>query len=42
MVLDLEKAQQIPDDWRLDYNFIRPHGSLEQITPAEFKAEIFS
>lgn len=37
--MDLEEAQQILDDWRLDYNITRPHGSLEQITPAEFKAE---
>ncbi len=37
--MDLEEAQQILDDWRVDYNITWPHGSLEQITPAEFKAE---
>jgi putative transposase len=36
--MDLEEAQQILEDWRLDYNNTRPHGSLEQIPPAEFKA----
>ena len=36
--MDLKEAQQVLEHWRLDYNNTRPHGSLEQITPVEFKA----
>ena len=37
--MNLEEAQQILEHWRLDYNNTRPHGSLKQIPPAEFKAD---
>lgn len=30
------EAQQISDSWRKEYNFERPHGSLNGATPAEF------
>ncbi len=36
--LTLEEAQRILDGWRFEYNNYRPHGSLNQITPAEFRA----
>lgn len=35
---NLEEAQRILDGWRFEYNNYRPHGSLNQITPAEFRA----
>ena len=28
------------DAWRDEYNYRRPHGSLEQRTPAEYRAEV--
>jgi putative transposase len=34
----LEEARQAIEDWRLEYNAERPHGSLGQQTPAEFAA----
>lgn len=34
--LDLEHAKGTIEDWRIDYNEARPHGSLNQLTPAEF------
>ena len=34
----LEEARQTIEDWRLEYNAERPHGSLGQQTPAEFAA----
>ena len=34
----LEDAQQQFDDWRKDYNEVRPHRSLENRTPTEFAA----
>ena len=36
--MDFDEAQQILDDWRLDYNIIWLYSSLKQITPAEFKS----
>jgi len=37
--LDLREAQQVLEHWRQDYNNFRPHGSLEQVPPADFKAD---
>jgi len=34
----LEDARWVVDRWRLDYNHLRPHSSLEYQTPAEFAA----
>ena len=33
---DLRDAQRIIDDWRHDYNTVRPHQNLGRLTPAEF------
>ena len=32
----LEEAKKIIEDWRVEYNTFRPHGSLDGLTPAEF------
>jgi putative transposase len=34
--LDLAEARQLIEAWRLDYNQIRPHGSLGALTPVEY------
>lgn len=34
----LDEARTIVDAWREDYNFVRPHSSLDYKTPAEFAA----
>ena len=33
----LEEAKKIIEDWRLEYNTFRPHGSLKGLTPEEFR-----
>lgn len=38
--MGLEDAQDRFDDWRKDYNEVRPHSSLENRTPKEF-AKLF-
>jgi putative transposase len=35
----VEEARQIIEAWRVDYNAVRPHGALQQRTPAEFAAQ---
>lgn len=35
---DLEEARAILEDWREDYNTVRPHGSLNNRTPREYAA----
>ena len=37
---ELEEARTIIEDWRQDYNTIRPHGSLGDLTPCEFAARL--
>ncbi|MGD9874715.1 MAG: integrase core domain-containing protein [Kiritimatiellia bacterium] len=37
-----EDARQIVEDWRMDYNRIRPHSALKGMSPAEFAAAEFS
>jgi putative transposase len=32
----LEEAKKIIEDWRVEYNTFRPHGSLNGLTPEEF------
>ncbi len=32
----LDHARKVIEDWRIDYNEERPHGSLEDLTPKEF------
>jgi putative transposase len=34
--LDLDHARQLIEEWRLDYNRVRPHSSLDNATPEEF------
>ena len=34
--LSLQQAQQIIETWRKDYNEVRPHSSLNDLTPQEF------
>lgn len=35
--MSLDHARKIIEDWRIDYMQIRPHSSLEDMTPVEFK-----
>jgi putative transposase len=35
--LSLAHARRIVEDWRLDYNQERPHSSLRNLTPEEFR-----
>jgi putative transposase len=35
----LEEARQVIEGWRVDYNEVRPHGALQQRTPAEVAAQ---
>jgi putative transposase len=37
--LTLTQARRIIEDWRHDYNFVRPHSSLGALTPMEFVAQ---
>jgi putative transposase len=37
--LNLEDARHTIADWRDDYNYVRPHSSLGQQTPAAFAAQ---
>ena len=37
--LNLNHAQQIVEEWRIDYNELRPHRSLKMKTPNEFAKE---
>lgn len=32
----MKEAKEIIEEWRIDYNTIRPHSSLNQLTPYEF------
>jgi len=34
--LSLEDAREIIEDWRMDYNEVRPHSSLKGATPKEY------
>lgn len=34
--LSLEHAQKILDDWKWEYNTLRPHSSLGDLTPEEY------
>lgn len=37
---DVAEAQQIIEEWRVDYNEQRPHSSLNYLAPAEFAARL--
>ncbi len=34
--ITLDHARQIIEEWRIDYNEVRPHSSLDNLTPEEF------
>src|SRR5207237_3205980 len=36
--LDLADARRIIEEWRIDFNEVRPHGSLDGMTPKEYAA----
>lgn len=36
--VDLQHAREVIESWRVDYNTVRPHSSLEYRTPDEFAA----
>jgi putative transposase len=38
LFLSLPEARVVHDQWRMDYNHCRPHGSLNCITPATYVA----
>ena len=38
----LLEAQALAEDWRIEYNTIRPHGSLGGLTPTQFRAQWIS
>ncbi len=37
---DLEDARAVIEAWRVDYNEVRPHSSLDEATPAEFARSV--
>ena len=37
--LSLQEAKEVIEDWRQEYNTVRPHESLDQLTPQEFTDE---
>jgi len=37
---NLSEAKEIIEDWRLEYNHIRPHMSLDNLTPVEYALKI--
>ena len=34
--ISLDHARDVVETWRIDYNEVRPHSSLEEMTPAEY------
>ena len=38
--VDLRHARKVIEDWRVDYNTVRPHSSLRYLTPEEFAASV--
>ena len=39
LFFNLEDAQEKLDEWRNDYNFVRPHGTLGELAPQEFASQ---
>ena len=35
-------AKIVIEDWRRQYNEVRPHSSLNNLTPAEFKKKVLT
>ena len=40
LFFSLAEARVVVEDWRIEYNTIRPHGSLGRIAPAAFAAHV--
>jgi putative transposase len=40
--MSLEQVRKIVEAWRVDYNQARPHSSLGDLTPVEFKLQELS
>ncbi len=40
--MNLEQVHKIVEAWQVDYNQTRPHSSLGDLTPAEFKRQELS
>ena len=40
--LTLDDARETIEDWRIDYNQVRPHSALAYLTPDEFAAKLKS
>jgi putative transposase len=38
--MNRSEAKGIVEDWRLGYNHIRPHMSLDNLTPAEYALKL--
>jgi putative transposase len=38
--MSLGHARQVIEEWRVDYNMVRPHSSLDDMTPIEFRLAI--
>lgn len=38
--LNLYEAKDIIEQWRLDYNYLRPHTSLDNLTPVEYASKL--
>ena len=38
--VDLPHARKVIEEWRVDYNTVRPHSSLRYLTPEEFAASV--
>ena len=34
------EARRMIEEWRMSYNTLRPHGSLDGMTPAEYAAKL--
>jgi putative transposase len=39
---NLSEAKEIIENWRLEYNRVRPHSSLGNLTPEEYALELSS
>ena len=40
--MTIQHAKEIVEVWRLDYNEVRPHSSLGNLTPVEFRKQFES
>ena len=35
--MSLDEAREVIEEWRQDYNAVRPHSSLDDLTPEQFR-----